>query len=159
MTDAPLRDADILTLCAFEEANLEPLEGLAAIPRVVLNRMAKRYMSDGTVAGTVFRHDQFSWTGWAMKGGKYTEVARTPAEVMARAKTLLLADEAYSKRWAEVAAVVAQVCAGKFHGPLFDQITPEVVLYLNPAICHATWATPGQQVVRIGHHDFFRAPP
>ena len=33
-----MTDEEILTLCAFEEANLEPDQGVAAVARVVLNR-------------------------------------------------------------------------------------------------------------------------
>lgn len=156
--DPPLRDSDVLTLCAFEEANLEPDEGIAAIAKVVLNRVALKYACDGTIQGAVFRHDQFSWTGWAMQGGKYIEIAKTPAQVMARAKTLLLADEAYSKAWTRASTICAQVQAGGFRGALFDLLTPETVLYLNPSIVakQPAWATPDKAICVIGHHHFYR---
>jgi N-acetylmuramoyl-L-alanine amidase len=51
----------LAALCIFAEARGEPFEGQVAVGSVVRNRMARRYASDGTVAGTVFRARQFSW--------------------------------------------------------------------------------------------------
>lgn len=152
-----MNNIDAETLCAFEEAAGEPDDGVAAIVRVIRNRMALRYASDGTAAGTVFRHDQFSWTSWAMRNGHYTEVAKTPEEVTARAQDLLQRDEAMRSAWARVADIGARVRAGTYSGADYDRLTDDVVLYLNPRLSRAVWATPDKHVCDIGRHSFYRA--
>lgn len=42
------------------EADGEPFEGKVAVAKVLRNRMRLKYASDGTVAGTVLRPQQFS---------------------------------------------------------------------------------------------------
>jgi spore germination cell wall hydrolase CwlJ-like protein len=55
-------DPDCLAaLNIYAEARGEPFEGQVAVGNVVRNRMAKKYRSDGTVAGTVLAPLQFSW--------------------------------------------------------------------------------------------------
>lgn len=152
-----MTDDEALALNAFQEANLESNDGMAAIVRVVLNRMTMGYSSDGTVQGTVFRHEQFSWTEFAMVDGKYTRVAFTPAEVQARAETLLTDAQKYSAAWTRAEDIVDRVSSGSYTGALYDQLTDDAVLYLNPAISSQPWATPDKLVVQIGHHQFFRA--
>lgn len=44
------------------EARGEPHDGQVAVGNVVRERMRLRYASDGTVLGTVWRPNQFSWT-------------------------------------------------------------------------------------------------
>lgn len=51
----------LAALCIFAEARGEPFEGMVAVGSVLRNRMARRYQSDGTVPGTVFRPWAFSW--------------------------------------------------------------------------------------------------
>ena len=152
-----MTDEEILTLCAFEEANLEPDQGVAAVARVVLNRTKLKYMSNGTIPGTVFRHDQFSWTEWTMVNGRYLEVAKTPEQVQERAQRLIEADQSYAKRWDRARTIVDQVLAGTFTGPAYDLLGDHAVNYYNPAICHAPWATSDKFIVAIGHHSFYRA--
>ena len=58
----PVLDPDRLAaLCIFAEARGESFAGQVAVGNVIRNRMARRYQSDGTVPGTVFRPFQFSW--------------------------------------------------------------------------------------------------
>jgi len=45
-----------------QEAATEPYKGKVAVAKTIRNRMRLKYMSDGTVAGTVLRPWQFS--GW-----------------------------------------------------------------------------------------------
>src|ERR1700679_4041202 len=92
-------DLTTLALCGFEEANLEPDDGLAAVARVVLNRARLKYQSDGGVRGTVFFPNAFSWTAWDMEGGAYVKVAHTPEAVDARAVDLLARAKRYPERW------------------------------------------------------------
>lgn len=150
-------DADALALCAFQEANLEPADGLAAIPRVILNRMAAHYESDGTIQGTVFKHAQFSWTEYGFSNGRYSRVAWTPPEVAMRAETLLIEAKSYRVAWARAVDICAQVTAKTYTGLDYDRLTDEVVLYDNLAVTQPPWATPDKLVCQIGHHSFFRA--
>lgn len=154
-----MTDADLIALCAFQEANLEPDDGLAAVVQVILNRIAARYQSDGTVAGTILHGNgtAFSWAAFAMVDGVYERVANGPGQIEARVAMLLAQSKAYKEPWAR-AARIAELVQGKYwQGPAFAQITPDVVLYLNPALSHAAWATPDKLVTRIGHHAFYRA--
>ena len=47
-------------VCVFQEAEGEPYDGKRAVAEVIRRRTVRKYMSDGTVAGTVFRKKQFS---------------------------------------------------------------------------------------------------
>lgn len=46
----------------YAEARGEVFEGQVAVGNVVRERMRLQYASDGTVVGTVWRPNQFSWT-------------------------------------------------------------------------------------------------
>ncbi len=152
-------DLSLRSLCAMEEANLEPDDGVAAIDHVVNERIRLRYHSDGTPRGTIEAHDQFSWVGWAMVGGHYTEVAKTFDEVQARVQHLLEVEQSYRAAWARAARIVSAVEAGTYHGPDFDALAavPGVVNYANLDLCAPAWATPDKFVRKIGHHSFYRA--
>ncbi len=148
-------DADALALCAFEEANLEPDDGVAAVARVVLNRAALGYQSDGTIQGTVFHPAAFSWTQYEMAGGRYVKVAFTSADVAARAAALLRRAKGYNRQWARCAEIAGRVAAGAYAGPLYDRLTPRTLLYDNLALTRPVWATPDKLVAVIGRHSFF----
>lgn len=149
-------NATALALNAFQEANLEPDDGLAAVCQVVLNRARLKYQSDGTIQGTIFHPNAFSWTSWAMVNGKYSKVAFTPEEVAARAEDLLARAQMYGDAWARSESISGTVMAGTYSGALFDKITPDTVLYVNPRISSPAWAVPAKEVVVIGHHNFYR---
>lgn len=51
----------------YQEASGEPWDGKVAVAEVIRNRMREKYMSDGTVSGTVLRASQFS--GWNTDAG------------------------------------------------------------------------------------------
>lgn len=164
MNDQQLRD-----LCVYEEASGEPTEGQAGVAQVLKNRIALRYKSDGTMAGTVLGHDQFSWayfnfvtrhsgTGThEMAIHAYQRVASTPAQAQAIAEKKLAT--VLPRSFAAVGVVASQVFAGSFHGPLFDKLGNGAVLYLNPRILTKlpAWADPKKLIVSIGHHDFYGA--
>lgn len=154
-----MTDADLITLCAFQEANLEPDDGLAAVVRIVLNRIRAHYQSDGTVPGTVFHGDgtAFSWVAFEMVDGRYRRVASGLDQIMARAEQLLLQAQSFHQAWARAERIAAAVQAGTYAGADFARITGDTVLYLNAAISSAAWATPDKLVCRIGRHSFFRA--
>jgi spore germination cell wall hydrolase CwlJ-like protein len=153
-----MNDAYLIALCAFEEANLEPDDGVAAVVQVIRNRMRLRYQSDGTPAGTVFAGNgvAFSWAAFAMFNHQYRRVASGRVEIEARAAHLVQVAEHYPARWARAQRIAAKVMVDGYHGPDFDKLTPDAVLYLNPDIAHAAWATPDKVVCRIGHHVFYR---
>lgn len=152
-------DLNALALNGFQEANLEPDDGLAAVCQVVLHRARLKYQSDGTIQSAIFWPNAFSWTSWSMVGGKYEKVAHTPQEVEARAADLLARAEMYKTPWARALRIAGEVQAGTYNSVAFDKITPQTVLYLNPAIVPhlPAWADPAKLVVTIGHHEFFHA--
>ena len=155
-----MTDLDAIALCAFQEANLEPDDGLAAVVLVILNRMRLRYNSDGTPQGVVFAHAQFSWTEYAMVGGVYTRVAHSPDEVATRAAQLLSDSQRYSFRWARAVRIASEVMAGSYAGNDYAALTGDTVLYINAAISsRQPWEVPENHVCTIGHHDFYRDPP
>lgn len=57
-----ISDDALAAVTIWQEARGEPYDGKVGVAEVIRNRMAQRYMSDGTVAGTVLRAAQFS--GW-----------------------------------------------------------------------------------------------
>lgn len=154
-----MNDADLIALCAFQEANLEPEDGLAAVVRVLINRMRLRFQSDGTIAGTVFHGDgtAFSWAAFEMADGCYRRVASGPAEIEVRAAELLAKAQGFHDAWARAQRIAGQVGAGLYAGADFTRVTGDTVLYLNPAIADAAWASSDKFVCRIGRHSFFRA--
>ena len=155
-----MTEFDELCLCAFQEAAGEPDDGVAAVVQVVLNRTRLQYASDGTIAGTIECHAQFSWTEYAMENGVYTRVARTPADEGARIRQLLTTSQNYPTAWARVQYITGAVQAGSYIGSAFANITTDTVLYLNPKISERqAWQIPQNFVCTIGHHDFYRDPP
>ena len=151
-----MNDLTLLALNGFQEANLEPDDGLAAVCQVVLNRAKLKYQSDGTIQGTIEWPNAFSWTEWAMVNGHYTKVAFTPEEVQARITDLLARAQMYAAAWARALQIAGEVQGGSYSTPAFDKITPDTVLYVNLAISHPDWALPQNEVVQIGHHTFYR---
>ena len=150
-----MTDDDLLALCVVQEAAGEVQQGRAAIARVIKNSMARKFMSDGTISGTILKTDQFSWAWFDMIDGRYTRVCSTHDEAEARAvKLLASANKATLETCRDIAH---QVMAGTYHGDLYDHLTDDAVNYLNPAISSTAWATPAKLVCVIGHHNFYRA--
>lgn len=152
-----MTDADAFALNAFEEANLEPDDGMAAVCRVVMNRTRDKYESDGTVQGTIFANNQFSWTQFEMVDGRYTKVARTALDQQNRASVLLTLAQSYPTSWSRALTISGAVFAGEYSGPEYAAITDDTLLYVNLAISQPAWATEDRLVTKIGHHSFYRA--
>lgn len=154
-----MTDADLIALCAFSEANLEPDDGLAAIVRVILNRMRRGFQSDGTVPGTIFHGNgtAFSWAAFEMDHGHYGRVANGPAEIAARATHLLAQAQVYKSAWARAQRIASAVQAGAYHGADYDRLTATAVMYANLALVKPPWADPAKLICRIGHHSFYSA--
>ena len=139
------------------EAGNQPDEGKAAVCRVILNREKLKYESDGTTQGTILKFDQFSWLWFAFVHGKYTRISDTPEQAMSIAEYKL--KTAPYGALAHCEAICAQVEAGTFKGPLYDELTPDTLLYANLDIIPKApiWADPGKFVVKIAAHSFYRA--
>jgi spore germination cell wall hydrolase CwlJ-like protein len=125
--------------------------------RVILNRAARHYQSDGTIQGTIFHPAAFSWTQYEMVDGHYTKVAFSTVDIAFRAAGLLRKAQGFTKAWARCVQIAARVEARVFTGPLFDKLTNDVMLYDNLALATPAWATPDKLIVQIGHHSFFVA--
>lgn len=169
---------DDLTLAAlntYEEAGGEIDDGKAAVARVVKNRMARHFFSDGTVAGTVLAKDQFSWawfhfvtkaTGTISAPKQiqiYERAAKNLAEATAIAEKLL--PKVPQKAFAHCRDITQAVLEGTYTGDpeLYGRMTDGAVSYLNPNILTRlpSWAIPERLVCVIGRHHFYRAddPP
>ncbi len=155
-----MTDDDLLALCVWSEAAGEPYEGEVAISRVVHNRMAAHFMSDGTVAGTVLHYPAFSGFWFAMHAGKYTRVAWTPADAEARAETMLADAKAQTATWARCQRAAADGAPGSAFagGPQWQALAaePRALDYANLRLCTPTWLPRVTQVAVIGHHTFFK---
>lgn len=149
----------LLALCVWDEARGEPNDGKAAVARVVKNRMLRRYCSDGTIVGTVLKKFQFSGFWFAFDAAHhYHQIEFDFAGAEAEAEKLLVEAQADSVVFAICRNAADQVFAGNYHGPQYDQLTDDAVLYVNPAVVEKpVWATPEAFVCTIGHHDFYRA--
>jgi len=155
-----MTDADLYALCIWTEARGEMYEGKVAVARVIANRMAQRYESDGTIAGTVLAPNQFSDFYFTMVNGHYTRVAHTVADAAARAEKLLtqaLCDDT----WPQCQQAVQDGAIGSDFawGPQGRKLNaePRALLYDNMAISHPYWASPETEICTIEHHTFFRA--
>ncbi len=151
-------DADLLTLCAYEEARNQPDDGVAAIARVVDNRVRLGYQDDGhSIAGAITKHAQFSWTEYDEGSAGYHQVAFGMAAELARIQQLLVVAKADKVQWARCARIIQAVMTGRYAGAQFARLTDETVLYFNPAACAAPpWARVSAFVCRIGAHSFYR---
>lgn len=157
-------DPDVLAaLCIADEAAGEPFEGKVAVGRVIRNRMAGLYESDGTVEGTVLKKFQFSGFWFAMQGGKYKEIEFDQAGAEAQAQRLLVQFQQLTQTWADcVAAWAASADGAAFAGgPEYAKLLaqPKTYMYVNRDVCDPAWATAADQVCKIFHHTFYLAPP
>jgi spore germination cell wall hydrolase CwlJ-like protein len=151
----------LLALCVWDEARGEIADGKAAVARVVVNRARLRFSSDGTIQGTVLAPGQFSGFWFDMIDGKYTRVAHTLDEALARANDKLVQARKMPGLWGECLDIAQDVQSHTWlGGPDYLKLTDDTVFYYNPAITPHTpaWAKPAQHVADIGHHSFFRAP-
>jgi N-acetylmuramoyl-L-alanine amidase len=119
----------------WQEARGESAAGKLAVARVIRNRMARHYFSDGTVTGTVLYPYQFS--GWNSK-----EPNRLKAAVLdATALDVEACREAWDRSATDDAGIRGAVL---YYAPLVVTETP-------------AWAVPEKQVAVIGRHVFFTA--
>jgi spore germination cell wall hydrolase CwlJ-like protein len=123
------------------EAGGEPYLGQLAVAKTIRNRMAMKYLSDGTVAGTVLRPLQFSMWNTSGPGGRdMGRIASCKASLEdPRVRQVQLA-------WFESAAKVPEL------GPVFDKVT----MYHADYIATPEWARKSIRVRQIGRHIFYR---
>jgi len=117
------------------EADGESFEGKVAVARVIRNRMAFRYSSNGTVAGTVLAPLQFSvWN--AKDSPKRADWANSEAEDPRTADAI--------RAWE----------MSKFYVGVKD-----AVLYHNPKTApNPSWKAAARFIVQIGNHAFYEDP-
>lgn len=134
---------DILgAITVWTEAEGEPYQGKLAVSEVIRRRARTRYMSDGTIAGTVALRYQFS----ALNDDK-GDNARLIAALKIDGSDLAVND--CMRAWAATGALG------------YQEVVPDAVVFFNPA----TATTPprcavGKNFVKsIGRHVFYRDPP
>lgn len=117
-------------ICVFQEAEGEPLEGKRAVAEVIQRRTKRKFMSDGTVAGTVFRRLQFSGMNSDSKN---------------RIRSFQI----------DSSNPNVDDCVRAWHdaerGP---DIVPGAMHYYNPKLCDPVWARGATVVAEIGNHRF-----
>lgn len=127
---------DVLAgLTVYLEARGEVPEGQTAVSRVIRNRMAAKFFSDGTVAGTVLRPWQFS--AW-------------DSETPGRGAAANLEDT----------DPVFRACLDAWRlSAVEDAGIGDALLYYAPLVVKRVpnWATPEKFVCEIGRHRFYRA--
>ena len=121
----------VLTLIG--EARGESYLGKVAVAEVIRNRMTRKFLSDGTVVGTVLKPYQFSC--WNTNDGNRLVIARTD-----------LATPAYRE------------CLRAWEESLTTISTQGAVAYLNPAILPQlpSWYDETKVTLKEGHHVFLK---
>ena len=127
----------LATTTIYLEARGESTEGKIAVGRIIRNRMAEKFFSDGTVAGTVLRPWQFS--AW-------------DSDTPGRAAAANLDD---------TDPLVAACLDAWRLSALDDAGIKDALLYYAPlAVKRApNWAIERLFMIAIGRHRFYRAEP
>ena len=155
-------DRTLLAVCIADEAGDQPHEGKVAVGRVVMNRTRLQFESDGTIAGAILHHMQFSGFWCDFVDGRYTVVAHTLADAQTRAEQKLARYSTAPKLWldcllaADQAMGVAPFAVG---GPEYEKITGQTVLYFAPDAVETppVWATQDKLDAVIFRHRFYHA--
>lgn len=128
-----VNDDALAVITIWQEARNQTEAGKLAVAEVIRNRMAKRYWSDGTVAGTVLRPYQFS--GWNTE-----DPNRIP-----------------SFRLEDGDPIVASCRAAWELAKAGSRTVGDAVLYLNPAavVRIPDWVSRSKLVARVGAHSFY----
>jgi len=157
-------DEELAATCIADEASNQPYEGKVAVGIVILNRMAKKFESDGTVPGTVEKYMQFSGFWDDFVAGRYQVVVHGEVQEQMRAEHL---HQEFSKQpiwndcvraWLDAQAWAAGKPLSFTPGPQFHKLTKDTVLYYNPRIAkQPAWATLEKLDAVIFQHDFYHA--
>lgn len=127
-----ISDDSIGIVTVYQEAEGEPYEGKVAVAEVILRRTARKYMSDGTVVGTVLRKYQFS--------GMNTDSANRIRSFKLDTKDPNANDCA--RAWMEAQRGT--------------NLVPECLHYFNRSIVSPKWAQGAEVVAVIGNHTFVK---
>jgi spore germination cell wall hydrolase CwlJ-like protein len=114
----------------FQEAEGESYEGKRAVAEVIQRRTKRKFMSDGTVIGTVMRRLQFS----GMNSDAANRIRSFQIDTTDKNTDM---------------CVRAWVDAGR--GP---DIVPDCMHYYNPHLVSPAWAEGATVVAEIGNHRF-----
>lgn len=125
-----INDYQLGIVTVFQEAEGESYEGKRAVAEVIQRRMKRKFMSDGTVPGTVLRKYQFS--------GMNTDSPNRIRSFMIDSKDKVVDD-----------CVRAWLDAEK--GP---DIVPGCLHFFNPKYSNPYWARDAKIVAEIGNHRF-----
>lgn len=152
-----MTDDDLFATCLYAEARGEPHDGKVAVGRVIRNRQALHYQSDGTVPGTILHPCAFSWAWFSFVDGQYERVAHTIEDAQVLADHMLTQAQK-SNVWAECVSAVTDSdwASGYVGGPDFQKLTHDTLLYDNLALSSPVWAVSDKLVTVIGRHSFFR---
>lgn len=124
-------------LTVWQEAQGEDFDSKVAVAEVILRRTRKKYMSDGTVAGTVLWPMQFS--GWNAHDD-------TP-QYRERVEAAKLDD----------ANPVVKECIRAWQAAENgSDLTKGAVLYYNPKISNPAWAKKCVETAVVGNHRFMK---
>lgn len=124
-------------ITVLQEAATEPYQGKVAVAEVILRRTQKKYMSDGTVAGTVLWPMQFS--GW--NAHDPTPQYRERIE-SAKADTNDHTVQDCIRAWGEAESG--------------SDTTAGALLYYNPKLANPSWAKKSIETAVIGNHRFMK---
>ena len=116
----------------YQESEGEPYEGKVAVAEVILRRTKRKYMSDGTVAGTVLRRLQFS----GMNSDSANRIRSFKIDSSDK-----VVDECV-RAWAEA--------------DRGSNLVPECLHYFNAHIVMPPWAKDAEIVAVIGNHTFVK---
>ena len=114
----------------YQEAEGEPYLGKVAVAEVIQRRAKRKFMSDGTIAGTVLRRLQFS--------GMNSDAANRIRSFQIDTKDPLVND--CVRAW--------------YEAERGSNYAPGAVHYYNPSICNPTWAQGAKVVAEVGNHRF-----
>ena len=114
----------------YQEAEGEPYLGKVAVAEVIQRRTRQKFMSDGTVAGTVLKKYQFS--------GFNTDSANR-----IRSFQIDTSD-----------AVVNDCVRAWYEADRGSNYAPGALHYYNPSIYNPWWAQGAKVVAEIGNHRF-----
>jgi spore germination cell wall hydrolase CwlJ-like protein len=152
-----MTDEDLFATCIWSEARGEPYDGKVAVGRVIRNRMARHYQSDGTVQGTILHPLAFSGFWFNFVDGQYERVAHTLTDALALASNMLnLAQKSNTLADCVKSVADSDWSSGYVGGSDFQKLTHDAVLYENPKISSPNWATQSNFVCTIGAHNFYR---
>jgi spore germination cell wall hydrolase CwlJ-like protein len=128
-----ISDTALAAVTIWQEARGEVYAGKLAVAEVIRNRMKERYASDGTVAGTVMRPQQFS--GW--NSGDPNRIPSLKIDDGDR----VVAD--CIRAWKDAMEQQTNTVKG-------------ALLYYAPALAMPGWARGCTELARIGRHVFLR---